>query len=256
MIHLINVKVAVEYGVNAALIFNNIGYWVEKNRANNTNQRDGKTWTYNSIKAFSEIFPYLTKRQIELAIEKLEEGGVIETGCFNTDPKNRTKWYALTDKGWELLEKTPERGNAFHADVKSDFTLRGNAFHADVKSSYTDINNTYINTYICTPAEIAKYGFSEPLASAVKNWLAYKKEKRQSYKETGLRQLLNKIRKEADKHGDDAVIEVIESSMSSNYQGILWDRIKDRKKSGSAYIDAINNRYDVVDEWRRQNGES
>ena len=38
--------------------------------------------------------------------------------------------------------------------------------------------------------------------------------------------------------------------MASNYQGIVWDWLgKKEQKKGTSYVDAINNRMSVVDEW-------
>lgn len=69
-------------------------------------------------------------------------------------------------------------------------------------------------------------GWSEPLQQAVRDWLAYKREKKQTYKEVGLRALLNQVRKNADESGDAAVVEAIHNSMASGYQGIIFDRLK------------------------------
>ena len=80
-------------------------------------------------------------------------------------------------------------------------------------------------------AEEVIAGWGEELQTAVRDWLSYKKEKRQGYKETGLKSLLSQIRHEADEHGDEAVIQVIRTSMSSNYQGIVFDRIQGKRRS-------------------------
>lgn len=71
--------------------------------------------------------------------------------------------------------------------------------------------------------------FSKELKSVVKDWASYKTENRQSYKETGFRKLLTEIGNRVDRHGEKAVIEVINLSMSNNWKGIIWDRIKDTK---------------------------
>lgn len=67
--------------------------------------------------------------------------------------------------------------------------------------------------------------FSESVGIKLDEWLQYKSEKRQSYKPQGLTSLLNKLEKEVAMHGETAVLEVIDSSMSSGYQGIVWDRL-------------------------------
>lgn len=67
--------------------------------------------------------------------------------------------------------------------------------------------------------------FQGELKNAVDSWLRYKKERRESYKEEGLRNLVSQIRNNAEKYGESAVAEVIRTSMASGYQGIVFDRL-------------------------------
>ena len=104
MIHSFDTEIAKLVGVNAAIVLNNIFFWTEKNRANEENMHDGRAWTYNSKKAFVKLFPYLTERQIDYAISKLKEAGMIITGNFNKNPYDKTLWYAITDYGYSILQ--------------------------------------------------------------------------------------------------------------------------------------------------------
>ena len=74
--------------------------------------------------------------------------------------------------------------------------------------------------------------FPGELGKAVGDWLAYKTEKRQGYKPTGLQSLLTQIRNAAQEHGDAAVVKVIRDSMAANYQGIVFDRLSRNEKPG------------------------
>lgn len=94
--HSFEPAIAKRVGVNAAVIYQNIIWWAEKNAANDRHEHDGLWWTYNSISAFAELFPYLTGKQIRIALDKLEEAGLIVSGNFNKSPYDRTKWYAPT----------------------------------------------------------------------------------------------------------------------------------------------------------------
>lgn len=105
MAHFFDEDIAVVYGVNAAIIIQNIFFWVEKNRMNNKNFFDGTYWTYNSIRAFEEMFPYMSAKQIRSTLKKLEDEGLIVTGNYNDTAYDRTKWYAMTDKGNALFKK-------------------------------------------------------------------------------------------------------------------------------------------------------
>lgn len=97
MLHSFDPKIAEELGINAAVIFQNIKYWVEKNEANERHFREGKFWTYNSNKAFEALFPYLSGKQIRTAIDKLEEAGLIEISNHNASGYDRTRWFCLAD---------------------------------------------------------------------------------------------------------------------------------------------------------------
>lgn len=114
-LHMFDPNVAKAYGVNAAVIFQNLAYWIEHNRANGANFYDGRYWTYNSVKAFSELFPYLTEKQIRGALKKLEDGGMILVGNYNKSAYDRTRWYALADNGISIYTKGqmdfPEKKN-------------------------------------------------------------------------------------------------------------------------------------------------
>lgn len=94
MINSFDTDVAMKVGIVPAILYKNIKYWCEKNRSNEMNEHDGLYWTYNSIKAYCEQFPYLTAKQIRKALGELEEAGYIKTGNYNDDPRDRTKWYA------------------------------------------------------------------------------------------------------------------------------------------------------------------
>ena len=78
---------------------------------------------------------------------------------------------------------------------------------------------------------IASYSFSEPLMAKTAAWLKYKSERRESYKEQGLKSLLTQIQKNAAKYGEQAVIDLMEQCMAANWAGIIWDRLM---KGGTA----------------------
>lgn len=103
MEHHFDIEIAAEYGVHAAILLNHIHYWIKENQANERNFYDGEYWTYNSKKAFAELFPYMTERQIDYAIKKLIDGGLIKTGNYNKKKFDQTLWYALTEKGKSIL---------------------------------------------------------------------------------------------------------------------------------------------------------
>lgn len=74
--------------------------------------------------------------------------------------------------------------------------------------------------------------FGPYLSDAVRDWINYKKERRETYKPVGLRNLLSQVEHQAEEHGKQAVIDVIRLSMSNGWKGIIWDRIPKAEPRG------------------------
>ena len=119
MEHSFDIKIAKEYGIAEAIILKHIYFWVNKNALNGKNRIDGRYWTYNSVKAFVEMFPYFNERQIRYTLGKLKDEGLIMVANHNNDPRNRTLWYTLTDKAFALLGLQNQQV-ASDKNVKSD----------------------------------------------------------------------------------------------------------------------------------------
>jgi hypothetical protein len=93
------------------------------------------------------------------------------------------------------------------------------------------------------PEEMIKESeLSEPLKDKVLEWLEYKKERREPYKERGLRSMITEVRNNEQKYGSTAVIGLINKCMASGWKGIIWDILEKDKKT-------TRDRMDVVDKW-------
>lgn len=98
MNHYFNVELAKQYGIEEAIIIENLYFWIKKNVANEVNKNDGRYWTYNSAKAFAEIFPYMSARKISRVLASLYEKDAILKGNYNELSIDRTMWYSFTDE--------------------------------------------------------------------------------------------------------------------------------------------------------------
>lgn len=105
MKHMFDVDIAIKYGVNVAILLEYLNFWISKNKANEKHFYDGTYWTYNSIKAFHDLFPYLSERQIMNTLNKMCELGLIKKGNYNKSSYDRTCWYALTNLGISIVQK-------------------------------------------------------------------------------------------------------------------------------------------------------
>ena len=85
-------------------------------------------------------------------------------------------------------------------------------------------------------AVVDESDLSEPVKEKLKEWLAYKAERRDTYKETGLKALITEVGNREQEAGSSAVIAVINESMSQGWKGIIWDRMK-KARSGTTVFD-------------------
>ncbi len=97
-------------------------------------------------------------------------------------------------------------GGVYVQTYSKDNTIKDSSIK-DNKADYAALVNEFFN--------------SEPVKTAINTWLDYKKENRQAYKPTGLKVLLNRLKKEADTFGEQYVIDEIEHSIGNRYSGIF-----------------------------------
>lgn len=136
MDHNFNVKIAELYGVDEAIMLNNLVFWQLKNEANNKHEHNGRFWTYNSMKAFAKLFPYWTEKQIRRILVSLEEKHCIKSGNFNKAAYDRTKWYSVEPLILDIC-----------LNGQMDFTKRADGFDQTVEPiPYNKPNNK--NIYI------------------------------------------------------------------------------------------------------------
>ena len=95
------------------------------------------------------------------------------------------------------------------------------------KTNQTKTNN--ISTFLFL---ISNFNYLDRglLRGKIEEWLRYKEERKEIYKETGLKSLLTQIEKNSKKYGDEAVINLIDESMANNWKGIIWDKLKNKKE--------------------------
>lgn len=74
------------------------------------------------------------------------------------------------------------------------------------------------------------------LISKIEEWLNYKKQRKDKpYTEIGLKSLLKRIDNTVQEYGTDKMIDVIDYSIANNYQGIVFDRLKNEKQNSNSY---------------------
>lgn len=143
--HMFNIKIAENLGIIEAILLHNIQFWVEKSKANSKHFYKNRFWTYNSAKAFAELFPYLSEQQISRALKRLTDEGWLMKDNFNNNPFDRTSWYSLSDKYYdEFMSENRQitNENYINQNQKSHKSILTNA---EIKN-----DNSYISTDINT----------------------------------------------------------------------------------------------------------
>ena len=152
--HHFDIADAEKYGVDRAIILNNLRFWLTHKKANETHINEYKHpkdsnhplngkkfyWTYNSHKAFAKLFPYWTENKIKKDLLWLEKQGVIIKSKFNKANYDQTNWYSIPHE-YSLCQKEPSDSADLHHPIVPNGTNR---------SCQTEQPIPYINTNINT----------------------------------------------------------------------------------------------------------
>lgn len=216
-----NLGVAMNVGVEGAVMLNNIHYWLIKNKANEKHFYDGKYWTYNSLKAFTKLFPFWSKRQIERILNNLKKDGYIEDGNYNKVAYDKTKWYTLTEKGWFMISQNGDMSN-FNISPNGDNenTKRGNGNN----DSVSPIPNQKPNTKERKKEEtyndiISSYTKNEDLKEALVEFIKMRKNIKSPMTNRALKLLLTSLDKLAS--NETIKIDILNQSILNNWKGVF-----------------------------------
>lgn len=140
-----------------------------------------------------------------------------------------------------------DRDKRLEKDIREEEEKKGKKAPADEPPSPTPAPDSKTK-----PTKAIDFGTLSPrMISAVEKWLQYKKERRESYKPTGLQAMISQIENNVALYGEDAVIGLIAECMASNWRGIIFDRLKNqpqaqRSQSGfetsNPFLEMLNER--------------
>ena len=137
-------------------------------------------------------------------------------------------------------EKCPGHVPGQIGDKSRDSSISISYSLSSSKSNIFNLNNL-LDTYKKEYRYIIE---NKELLDIVKEWMEYKDEKKpktaNQYAEKGMKSFLGKVITYSEQYGNRAVVQVINDSISNNYQGVTWDRLEKMKNQQSS----------VFDEWR------
>ena len=203
----------------------------------------------------AKLFPLrerLALRDVQNALSKLAD-----TGCVKLyEVEHKPYLYLPT---WEVHQRIrsrkgkyppPEANNSLTIDSNSQqlAATRGDLqqLAATCSNSLTiDSNSLTIDSNLrleSNPIQIqsesksesqtredALGGFEGELRQKLEEWLRYKRERRESYKPTGLHSFLVQVQKQRQRYGEQQICALIDECMANGWKGIIWDRLKPAK---------------------------
>jgi len=90
---------AKRFGTDAAVFIHNLRHWIVKNKTEDINNFDNRTWSYSSWESLLKIFPFWEFRQLRYIVEKLKRNHVIVTRlAYVKDKKKLVNHYAFYDE--------------------------------------------------------------------------------------------------------------------------------------------------------------
>jgi len=227
----------------------------------------------------TENIPYNTKmladeldfeeNTVRLALEALERFGMVSSSG---------DW--LTIAGWqehqniEGMEKIRESKRLAQARWRKnqkkstvDSTVDSTRYlvdHAEEdkerdidKDKEEDIKSVRETTRTLFERLLPDYALSPEVRDKMSEWITYKMERREQYKEQGMKTLLRQIENNAIKYGSQAICELVDESMASGWKGIIFDRLKNKPVKQANYrkqtkADELDDFYRMAAEWSEQ----
>lgn len=223
---------------------------------------DGVFMMSNRIAYTDEMLAAIFRRDvntIRLALNTFEQFGMIEIidnvitipnwGKHQTlDAYEKKK---IRDRERIAKKRAEQKALIGVSPDKSPDQSPGVAFSEEERERDKDIEGEKKRETTLTLFErlLPDYIISPFLADKLTEWFKYKTERREPYKEQGMKTLLRQLENNAQKYGDNAIADLIDDSMANGWKGIIFDRLKKPQARQSSYADKIQNRVSDVDNW-------
>ena len=231
MEHSFNIELAKEYGILEAILLKNIWFWIEKNRANEKNFYDGTYWTYNSTRAFNELFPYASESSIKRALKSLQEKGIIKTGNYNKSFYDRTLWYAFTDLGYSIVSnRQMEVNKSSNGNEQNGLTIPD--INTDNKTK--DIKKEKNKKRKTFEEVLAENNCSEELESSIRDFIDMRKTIKKPMTSKALELLIKNLEKLTNL--EEEKIAILNQSIERGWQTVYPLKTNNMRNSSKGEI--------------------
>ena len=171
----------------------------------------------------------ITTQQIRTALNKLKSTGEITIKATN-------KYTLINIENYGFYQSTEQENN------KQDNTQNNNQITNNQQTNNKQIttnnnetikqcNNNKLNKFNLLISGKEKCFEDEKLNTSFVEWLNYKKQRKEKYTDIGLQKLITQINNQLKIHTSSEIIELIDTCISRNYKGIIFDMLKNQKKN-------------------------
>ena len=109
-------ELAQEIGLNESILLLQLDFWISVD----SKYHDGNYWTYQSVTALQEAFPFWSRGNIQNIVKRLENKNLIHIGNYNKSKFDRTRWFAINVKSTSLLKSIIVRARNHPIETKKD----------------------------------------------------------------------------------------------------------------------------------------
>lgn len=109
------------------------------------------------------------------------------------------------------------------------------------------------NTHTLFERLLPDYNIPFSVSEKLKEWLTYKTERKEPYKEQGMKSFLRQVENKTLEYGEQAICGLIDECMSSGWKGIIYDRLEQKKTKSVNYQSSKpqNSNNDFMNELQR-----
>lgn len=193
----------------------------------------------------TENIPYTTKmladelgfeeNTVKLALQALEQFSMIQTdqGYFTIAGWNEYQNIEGMDKIREQnrLRKQAQRARQKQLLPEASRDITGQVTQSHATDKEGDIRrrkekkSVKESPHALFERLIPEYTMTDALKAKMHEWITYKTERKEPYKETGLKSLLRQVENKAMEYGEPAIIDLIDLCMASSWKGIIFEKL-------------------------------
>lgn len=238
-------KLAIEIGLNEAIILQQIHYWLNQSNHNH----DGKKWIYNTYDDWNKQFPFWSVMTIRRTINSLEKQNLILIANYNKAGFDKTRWYSIN---YPVVESVNRRC------VQNEQTICSKRTDGSVQNEQTntrDYTETSSETTNNSATKVANE-LENQLTKEFENWYnLYDKKKDRKAAFTKFKSARKKHSYEEIVKGTKEYLKTITNKQYQKYpktflhnESYKDDYSNDIKNNESSYLDKVLNKEDPFDE--------